>query len=127
MHDEKKKAFWERECLCLVRERTKLQRSEDELSMAKRGLTLENERASAENEYRQLINLPGETVFLPIDERVTCCSILRGLETRRISPSMVKSKDLFLSELAVDIVFVIVEKEQTTIERNDKLFELLLD
>jgi len=59
-HDEKKRAFWERECLCLVRERTKLQRSEDELSMAKRGLMLENERASAENEYRQLINLPDD-------------------------------------------------------------------
>jgi hypothetical protein len=27
--------------------------------MAKRGLTLENERARAENEYRQLIYLPG--------------------------------------------------------------------
>jgi len=54
-----KKAHWERECLCIVRERTTLQRTEEELSMAKRGLTLENERARAENEYRQLINLPG--------------------------------------------------------------------
>lgn len=44
----------------MVRERTKLQRSEDELLMAKRSLMLENERASAENEYRQLINLPGK-------------------------------------------------------------------
>jgi hypothetical protein len=58
-NDEKKKAFWERECLCIVRERTTLNRTEEELSMAKRGLTLENERSHAENEYRQLINLPG--------------------------------------------------------------------
>ena len=29
--------------------------------MAKRGLTLENERARAENEYRQLLNLPGRS------------------------------------------------------------------
>jgi hypothetical protein len=57
--DDKKKAYWERECLCIVRERTTLQRTEEELSMAKRGLTLENERARAENEYRQLIYLPG--------------------------------------------------------------------
>ena len=55
-----KKSYWERECLCLVHERTTLQRREEELSMAKRGLTLENERARAEHEYRQLINLPGK-------------------------------------------------------------------
>ena len=59
LNDGKKKAYWERECLCIVRERTTLQRTEDELSMAKRGLTLENERARAENEYRQLVFLPG--------------------------------------------------------------------
>ncbi|CAF1123529.1 unnamed protein product [Rotaria sordida] len=59
-NDEKKKAYWERECLCIVREKSALQRTEEELSMAKRGLTLENERARAENEYRQLINLPDE-------------------------------------------------------------------
>jgi hypothetical protein len=59
INDEKKKAYWERECLCIVRERTTLQRTEEELSMAKRGLTLENERARAENEYRQLIYLSG--------------------------------------------------------------------
>jgi len=58
-NDEKKKAYWERECLCIVRERTTLQRTEEELSMAKRGLTLENERARAENEYRQLTYLSG--------------------------------------------------------------------
>jgi hypothetical protein len=57
--DEKSKAYWERTCLRIVRERTALQRSEEELSMAKRGLTLENERARADSEYRQLINLPG--------------------------------------------------------------------
>lgn len=45
--------------MCIVRERTALQRSEDELIMAKRGLTLENERAQAENEYRQLSHLSG--------------------------------------------------------------------
>ncbi|CAF4557156.1 unnamed protein product, partial [Rotaria sp. Silwood2] len=59
-NDESKKIWWERECLCIVRERTALQRTEDELSMAKRGLRLENDRAHAENEYRQLINLPDE-------------------------------------------------------------------
>ncbi len=59
INDDKKKSYWERECLCIVRERTSLQRTEEELSMAKRGLTLENERARAENEYRQLIYLPG--------------------------------------------------------------------
>ena len=62
-NDAKKRAYWEKECLCVVRERTTLQRSEEELSMAKRGLTLENERARAENEYRQLINLPGRVLL----------------------------------------------------------------
>ncbi|CAF2733524.1 unnamed protein product [Rotaria sp. Silwood2] len=62
-NDESKKIWWERECLCIVRERTALQRTEDELSMAKRGLRLENDRARAENEYRQLINLPGNLYF----------------------------------------------------------------
>ncbi len=62
-NDEKKKAYWERECLCIVRERTTLQRTEEELSMAKRGLTLENERARAENEYRQLTYLSGILIF----------------------------------------------------------------
>lgn len=57
--DERKKAFWERECLCIVREKAALQRSEDELSMAKRSLTLDNERAKAETEYRQLSHIPG--------------------------------------------------------------------
>ena len=59
INDDKKKAYWERECLCIVRERTSQQRTEEELSMAKRGLTLENERSRAEHEYRQLIYLPG--------------------------------------------------------------------
>ncbi|CAF0805774.1 unnamed protein product [Adineta steineri] len=60
INNEMKKSYWERECLCMVREKTTLQRTEEELLMAKRGLTLENERARAENEYRQLINLPDE-------------------------------------------------------------------
>jgi len=68
-NDEKKRAYWERECLCIVRERTTLQRTEEELSMAKRGLTLENERAHAENEYRQLINLPDERKTVKDKER----------------------------------------------------------
>ncbi|UJR27365.1 hypothetical protein I4U23_008657 [Adineta vaga] len=59
-NNEMKRSYWERECLCSVRERTTLQRREEELSMAKRGLTLENERARAEHEYRQLIYLPDE-------------------------------------------------------------------
>lgn len=67
MNDENKRVYWERECLCIVRERTALQRTEDELIMAKRGLTLENERARAENEYRQLINLPGMPILLLLD------------------------------------------------------------
>lgn len=65
-HDQKKKAYWERESLCIVRERTALQRTEDELLMAKRGLTLENERAQAENEYRQLTHLPGISTICSI-------------------------------------------------------------
>lgn len=60
-NDQKKKAYWERESLCIVRERTALQRTEDELTMAKRGLTLENERAQAENEYRLLSHLSGRS------------------------------------------------------------------
>lgn len=83
-HDEKKRAFWERECLCLVRERTKLQRSEDELSMAKRGLMLENERASAENEYRQLINLPGETFVDRLEDSMSFYPYV-GLKRSRLS------------------------------------------
>lgn len=58
--DEKIRSYWERECLCLVRERTAVQRHEEELNMAKQGLALENERARAENEYRQLINRTDE-------------------------------------------------------------------
>jgi hypothetical protein len=58
-NNEVKRSYWERECLCLVRERTTLQRREEELSMAKRGLTLEDERVRAENEYRQLISRSG--------------------------------------------------------------------
>jgi hypothetical protein len=59
-NDDKRKVYWERECLCIVREKTTLQRTEEELTMARRGLALENERARAENEYRQLIYLPDE-------------------------------------------------------------------
>lgn len=69
--DEKIRSYWERECLCLVRERTAVQRHEEELNMAKQGLALENERARAENEYRQLINRTGFIFFYsltwPID------------------------------------------------------------
>ena len=36
--------------------------------MAKRGLTLENERARAENEYRQLLNLPGTSALDDFDQ-----------------------------------------------------------
>ncbi|CAF0758440.1 unnamed protein product [Adineta ricciae] len=68
-HNEMKKSYWERECLCLVHERTTLQRREEELTMAKRGLTLENERARAEHEYRQLINLPDERKTMKDKER----------------------------------------------------------
>ncbi|CAM4776642.1 unnamed protein product [Rotaria magnacalcarata] len=68
-NDETKKTYWERECLCIVRERTGLQRATDELLMSKRGLTLENERSRAENEYRQLINLPDEHKTIKDKER----------------------------------------------------------
>ncbi|CAF4678146.1 unnamed protein product, partial [Rotaria socialis] len=37
--------------------------------MSKRGLTLENERSRAENEYRQLINLPDEHKTIKDKER----------------------------------------------------------
>ena len=78
-NDAKKRAYWEKECLCVVRKRTNLQRSEEELSMAKRGLTLENERARAENEYRQLINLPGRIreLFASRKRRHSCQSSYR--------------------------------------------------
>ncbi|CAF0824473.1 unnamed protein product [Rotaria sp. Silwood1] len=83
-NDEKKKAYWERECLCIVRERTALQRSEDELIMTKSGLTLENERARAENEYRQLINLPDELKTTKDKEREEqlITTIAKLVETR---------------------------------------------
>lgn len=73
-NNEMKRSYWERECLCIVRERTTLQRREEELSMAKRGLTLEDERVRAENEYRQLISLPGRNpgCSLHVYEYETC-------------------------------------------------------
>ena len=93
--------------MCIVRERTALQRTEDELIMGKRGLTLENERAQAENEYRQLSHLSGisslslhsDHLLFYLDEHKTTKEKQREEELIRQISQLVEAKNRLTTDL----------------------------